>query len=668
VCVCVCVCVCVRERMNIAFFVLFLFSNSIQDVVMSRSSSASSPKQFVKANERYSEELVLIASCTNAVECKEILITALFEFAIDDVEMTKRDTLTAPKGLTEIARESDAELVSIAFARGRWSENARGARAFNFERESQQGAHLNARWNKEECVYASERAYLEKWERLMRGVGAQLCAGVRSESAKSYRARARFGSKWQSRDEVKNAMVMFKSMPKEYACVENLQSFFRQLPCGKHKGVASLIGGNNGRLIADAKYLSFGVSYEKRRRHKKNKASNNNNSSNTNNSTSATLSLSMTALMDKKVFMNMLKDWSVSSCAAAKDISRIYKLGDHEDDDVRVVDLRKWKRKKKKNLNEDDDFNVLAAELNLLDSTEIDNENTSSLIVGDLPSVTITRAVLGSGNIRGAISISITTNAAACFEKNRGDTLVRIFHPIPDYIRVFQHTFKVIASSSPRGDNESIVKSISWGEGLLEATLIIPSETDSVTLKFDFEKIFLPLESFEADAERGMTFPPAIAFSELNPGSYAMLNNNNDNDKKDTKSDRFKIAHQKLLLLLLQEQETTPTTTASSSRSSPIFSKLLEREQNEAIAHFLDAMTVILPVPDGAMPFNATAMACVAIVVHLGCLSKILTKRSSFEDRLARIARVETNAKKMTKKMKKKKINTTSTKLSTKSD
>jgi hypothetical protein len=125
--------------MHIAFFVLFLFSNSIQDVVMSRSSSASSPKQFVKANERYSEELVLIASCTNAVECKEILITALFEFAIDDVEMTRRDTLTAPKGLTEIARESDAELVSIAFARGRWSENARGARAFNFERAMEQG-------------------------------------------------------------------------------------------------------------------------------------------------------------------------------------------------------------------------------------------------------------------------------------------------------------------------------------------------------------------------------------------------------------------------------------------------------------------------------------------------------------------------------------------------
>jgi mannitol-specific phosphotransferase system IIBC component len=58
----------------------------------------------------------------------------------------------------------------------------------------------------------------------------------------------------------------------------------------------------------------------------------------------------------------------------------------------------------------------------------------------------------------------------------------------------------------------------------------------------------------------------------------------------------------------------------------------------------LDALTVILPVPDGAMPFNATAMACVAFVAHLGALAKILLKRENYDDKaktLQHLAKVE---------------------------
>jgi hypothetical protein len=165
------------------------------------------------------------------------------------------------------------------------------------------------------------------------------------------------------------------------------------------------------------------------------------------------------------------------------------------------------------------------------------------------------------------------------------------------------------------------VSDISWGKELLEMKIKLPRGLDSVTIRFDFEKIFLPLELFEADAERGMTFPPAIAFSAAAPGAES----SSDKSDNDTLG-RYERAYAKL-----------------GFAQSPLFEKLIENEKND-FAHFLDALTVILPVPDGAMPFNATAMACVAFVAHLGALAKILLKRENYDDKaktLQHLAKVE---------------------------
>ena len=90
---------------------------------------------------------------------------------------------------------------------------------------------------------------------------------------------------------------------------------------------------------------------------------------------------------------------------------------------------------------------------------------------------------------------------------------------------------------------------------------------------------------------------------------------------------------------------------------SPLFEKLLENEQND-FAHFLDAFTVILPVPDGAMPFNATAMACAAFVAHLVALSKVLTKRENYDEKaktLRRLAKAVEKKKRRSKTPEKRK-------------
>ena len=60
----------------------------------------------------------------------------------------------------------------------------------------------------------------------------------------------------------------------------------------------------------------------------------------------------------------------------------------------------------------------------------------------------------------------------------------------------------------------------------------------------------------------------------------------------------------------------------------------------------MDAFTVILPVPDGAMPFNATAMACAAFVAHLVALSKALTKRENYDEKAKTLRRLAVERKK----------------------
>jgi len=499
------------------------------------------------------------------------------------------------------------EEFSVGFTRGRWRDaGAFGRKPMNFETSSALGMHVNGVFSREndddsddgydDDVYEKEKG--EGWVRLTNTVGAKFCAGanVRQRGLPRFYEVGRgmtknnkkkngleFGSRKIASKNRSTSTTLFQSYPKEIACVENVASFFEMLPCGGRRGVANIIESEQSALIADVNFLSFGASYERGR-----------------------FSLSMTGVASREVIEKMaLERNDVKACAAAKEVSRVYALLGNGD--VRALDLRESKK---------------SSVAELLSSLKISATSTSSSSVKvDAPRVTITRAILGSGSIRGAISLSVSR-----FENARGDTVVRIFHPVPDYVRVFRHTFEVVSKKRSKGgdsssiSNDSAVSDISWGKELLEMKIKLQRGLDSVTIRFDFEKIFLPLELFEADAERGMTFPPAIAFSAAASGAES------SSDKSDDTLGRYERAYAKLGLA-----------------QSPLFEKLIENEQND-FAHFLDASTVILPVPDGAMPFNATAMACVAFVAHLGALAKILLKRENYDDKaktLQHLAKVE---------------------------
>ena len=557
-------------------------------------------------DESFSEEVVFVSLGNANVDAThqsgfeeddDVLFQSLFSWTAarkgEDVDL--RDLNTFPRAIARLVADGDdvLETFSVGFTRGRWKESVFGRKPMNFDGASALGMHVNGAFrenNEEEDEGRKMERKKQGWRKLTNTVGARLCAGANVKQRglpRFYEAGGgiEFGSNSNSNSNSSSGSgsetaskratrTLFQSYPKEIACVENVASFFEMLPCGGRRGVASVMS-ERSALVAEVKFLSFGASYEKGK-----------------------FSMFMTGVASREVVEKMVSEKKeVKACPAAKEVSRVYVL--LGDGDVRAVDLREGKSN-------------VAELLTSLKKSMIPSSSSTDVV--DLPRVTITRAVLGSGNIRGVISLSMSR-----FENARGDIVVRIFHPIPDYVRVFRHTFKVVSkgnSGSVSSSDGSIVSDITWRKGLLEMKVTLRRALDSVTITFDFEKIFLPLELFEADAERGMTFPPAIAFSAPVSDEYTV------------KQGRYKSARNKLGFNI-----------------SPLFEKLLENEQND-FAHFLDAFTVILPVPDGAMPFNATAMACAAFVAHLVALSKVLTKRENYDEKAKTLRRLAVERKK----------------------
>ena len=615
---------CVEASSSSSSFSSSSSSSSRNTTTQSLANQPLDDDDFFDEESSFGEEMVF-ASLGNAKKNEDdededdVLFQSLFSWTTagrrKGEEMDLRDLNTFPRAIARLVGDGTKgdddvlETFSVGFTRGRWKESVFGRKPMNFDGASALGMHVNGAFRENNNEEEDERRRKERkkhgWIKLTNTVGARLCAGANVKQRglpRFYEAGGgiEFGSNSNSNSNGNSSSgsgsgtaskratrTLFQSYPKEIACVENVASFFEMLPCGGRRGVASVMS-ERSALVAEVKFLSFGASYEKGK-----------------------FSMFMTGVASREVVEKMASEKKeVKACPAAKEVSRVYVL--LGDGDVRAVDLREGKSN-------------IAELLTSLKKSMISSSSSTGGVV-DLPRVTITRAVLGSGNIRGVISLSMSR-----FENARGDIVVRIFHPIPDYVRVFRHTFKVVSKGnlgSVSSSDGSIVSDITWRKGLLEMKVTLRRALDSVTITFDFEKIFLPLELFEADAERGMTFPPAIAFSAPVSDEYTV------------KQGRYKSARNKLGFNI-----------------SPLFEKLLENEQND-FAHFLDAFTVILPVPDGAMPFNATAMACAAFVAHLVALSKVLTKRENYDEKaktLRRLAKAAVEKKKTLEDAEKKK-------------
>ncbi|KAI6705117.1 hypothetical protein NL676_008079 [Syzygium grande] len=218
----------------------------------------------------------------------------------------------------------------------------------------------------------------------------------------------------------------------------------------------------------------------------------------------------------------------------------------------------------------------------------------------------VSRFLMGSGNERGAIAISLRstrareglTNAKAMGESCKVD--VNVFQVVPWYIKVYYHTMKVFVDGKPIAVSDIIEKiHVSPSEdkvspGVLEMILKLPCGVDSAAFTLEFDKGFLHIDEYPPDANQGFDIPPAVITF---PNFHVKMHFDEDN---------------------------------MSNRSA-----VLSRFQDSIpVRSYTEVLLVPLTTPDFSMPYNVITITCTVFALYFGSLLNVLRRRVDEEERL----------------------------------
>ncbi|XP_050363730.1 uncharacterized protein LOC126782516 [Argentina anserina] len=218
----------------------------------------------------------------------------------------------------------------------------------------------------------------------------------------------------------------------------------------------------------------------------------------------------------------------------------------------------------------------------------------------------VSRFLMGSGNERGAIAISLRSTELTD-EMLHADTSggkckleVKVFQVVPWYIKVYFHTLQVFVNEQPRAVSDVVEKmrvspSVDkLSPGVMEMLLKFPCEMKSAALTLDYDKGFLHIDEYPPDANQGFDIPSAII-------SFP----------------NFRASMQFLK--------------GDSSDKSAILSKF---EENSAILAYTEVLLVPLTTPDFSMPYNVITITCTVCALYFGSLLNVLRRRIGEEERL----------------------------------
>lgn len=217
----------------------------------------------------------------------------------------------------------------------------------------------------------------------------------------------------------------------------------------------------------------------------------------------------------------------------------------------------------------------------------------------------VSRFLMGSGNERGAIAISLRstrvreglTNAKAMGESCKVD--VNVFQVVPWYIKVYFHTMKVFVDGKPIAVSDIIEKiHVSPSEdkvspGVLEMILKLPCSVDSAGFTLEFDKGFLHIDEYPPDANQGFDIPPAVITF---PNFHVKMHFGEDN----------------------------------SSKQSAVLSRF---EDNIPVRSYTEVLLVPLTTPDFSMPYNVITITCTVFALYFGSLLNVLRRRVNEEER-----------------------------------
>ncbi|XP_008235459.1 PREDICTED: GPI transamidase component PIG-T-like [Prunus mume] len=215
------------------------------------------------------------------------------------------------------------------------------------------------------------------------------------------------------------------------------------------------------------------------------------------------------------------------------------------------------------------------------------------------------RFLMGSGNERGAIAISLRSTEVSDeflhsdMSEGRCKLEVKVFQVVPWYIKVYFHTVRVYVNEQPQEVSDVVEKmrvspSVDKvSPGVMEMVLKFPCGMKSAAITLEFDKGFLHIDEYPPDANQGFDIPAAII--------------------------SFPNFHTSMQFF----------TDKSVDRSS-ILSKF---QENNAVLAYTEVLLVPLTTPDFSMPYNVITITCTVCALHFGSLLNVLRKRVGEEER-----------------------------------
>lgn len=215
------------------------------------------------------------------------------------------------------------------------------------------------------------------------------------------------------------------------------------------------------------------------------------------------------------------------------------------------------------------------------------------------------RFLMGSGNERGAIAISLKatepSDGLCVADTIENSCMLRfnVFQVVPWYVRVYFHTLQVFVDGKPQSVTDFIERMrISPSEdkvspGVMEMALKLPCCVKSVTLTLEFDKGFLHIDEYPPDANQGFDIPSAvISFPDFHASMHFLKDD--------------------------------------SLNKSPLLSKFQEKSP---VLCYTEVLLVPLTTPDFSMPYNVITITCTVFALYFGSLLNVLRRRVGEEER-----------------------------------
>ncbi|KAF3435960.1 hypothetical protein FNV43_RR23052 [Rhamnella rubrinervis] len=573
--------------------------------------------------EEFSEELLL-----RPLPDRKVLSHFHFRSRAPPTSSNGRHHHLFPKAISQLVQKFRLKEMELSFTQGRWNYDLWGGfDPISSNNAKPPGVEL---W----AVFAVPQHHVDaSWKNLTHALSGLFCASINFlESSTTYSA-----PDWGFRPA--SGSLRYGTLPREAVCTENLTPWLKLLPCRDKAGIAALL---------DRPSIYKGYYHSQRLRLTSTEFDLEGVDS------GIVLEQTLTVVLqpnDKRDVMTSLEtklhpSWSLTSmfgrkikgrCVLAKSSNVFLQL-----DKGLVAEIHNMQKENKISVSDNLAHDGLkgnhgfalsvkpdrvleevnGSQPSVLYEFSMDSESFDLGLTWKLPVVWscqqaplhASRFLMGSGNERGAIAISLKSTELSR-QLLHSDMIegscklqVNVFQVVPWYIKVYYHSLQVFIDERPQAVLDVVEKMrVSPSEdkvspGVMEMILKFPCGMKSASITLEFDKGFLHIDEYPPDANQGFDIPSAIISY---PNFHASI----------------RFVEDKSLDM------------------SPILGKF---QEDSSVLSYTEVLLVPLTTPDFSMPYNVITITCTVFALYFGSLLNVLRRRVAEEERLLKTQAAKT--------------------------